>query len=82
VAVVCLAFTAYYIILFARVLLSLVSQMWSPPAYLSPAISALYTLTEPILGFVRRFLPPIGGLDFSPIVVFLALQLIASSIGC
>jgi YggT family protein len=30
-------------------------------------------LTEPVFRFVRRFVPSIGGLDLSPIVVFLAI---------
>lgn len=80
--ILCLAFTAYYIVLFARVLLSLVTQIWSPPSYLSPAMGALYAVTEPVLAPVRRLIPPFGGLDFSPLVVFFALQLIARAIGC
>ena len=35
----------------------------------------LMTKVEPLLGFIRRFLPPIYGLDFSVLVVFLALHL-------
>lgn len=33
-------------------------------------------LAEPVLKLGRRFIPPMGGLDFSPIVVLLALQLL------
>ena len=33
----------------------------------------LDALTEPVFRFVRRFLPPIGGIDLSPIVVFLVI---------
>lgn len=33
----------------------------------------LDVLTEPVFRFVRRFVPSIGGLDLSPIVVFLAI---------
>mgnify|MGYP001766136155 CR=1 FL=1 len=36
----------------------------------------LYKLTEPVLAPVRRRLPNFGGLDLSPIVVFLAIFLI------
>ena len=36
----------------------------------------LYVLTAPMLNLVRKFLPPIGGLDLSPIPVWLILQLI------
>lgn len=36
----------------------------------------LYRLTEPVLAPIRRFLPDLGGLDLSPIVVFLGIFLI------
>jgi uncharacterized protein YggT (Ycf19 family) len=31
---------------------------------------------------VRRLIPPIGGLDFSPLLIFFALQLISRGLGC
>jgi YggT family protein len=34
----------------------------------------IYALTEPVLGPVRRIIPPLGGLDFSPLIVLLLLQ--------
>ena len=37
---------------------------------------ALRRLTEPLLGPIRRFLPDLGGLDISPIVVLIALQFV------
>lgn len=36
----------------------------------------LYRLTEPLLALVRRYLPPTGGIDLSPIVVMLLLGVI------
>jgi YggT family protein len=35
---------------------------------------ALKRLTEPLLGPIRRFLPDLGGLDISPIILLLGLQ--------
>jgi YggT family protein len=35
----------------------------------------LWDVTEPVLAPVRRILPPFGGLDFSPLVVIVLLQL-------
>lgn len=40
----------------------------------NPLVQLLNQITEPILGPARRIIPPIGGLDISPIVVILALQ--------
>ena len=34
----------------------------------------LASLVEPYLGVFRRFIPPMGGMDFSPIVAILVLQ--------
>jgi len=36
----------------------------------------LYDLTEPALAPFRRLLPPIGFIDFSPILLFLILELL------
>lgn len=35
--------------------------------------NALYRLTEPILGRIRRFLPDLGGIDLSPVILILLL---------
>jgi YggT family protein len=42
--------------------------------YVRQASSVLRQLTEPVLGPIRRLLPNLGGLDFSPVVVLFALQ--------
>jgi YggT family protein len=44
----------------------------------------LVKITEPVLGPVRRVLPPLGGLDLSPIVVLLFLQIVVQGLilGC
>ena len=34
----------------------------------------LYELTEPLLGPIRRIVPPMGMLDFSPLILLLLLQ--------
>ena len=34
----------------------------------------LGSLVEPYLGIFRRFIPPIGGLDLSPIIAFFVLE--------
>ena len=41
-----------------------------------PALGMLQQLTEPILGPARKLLPSMGGLDFSPILVFLLIGVI------
>jgi YggT family protein len=39
-------------------------------------LGAIYKLTEPLLGPIRRLLPDLGGLDISPIILLLALEFI------
>ncbi len=39
-------------------------------------LKALYQMTEPVLGPIRRLLPNLGGLDISPIILLLALEFI------
>ena len=49
---------------------------WVGPRGYNPIVSLIYSLTDPVLRPVRRVLPPISGIDFSPLVVFLAMNLI------
>jgi YggT family protein len=44
--------------------------------YVRQIVFALRRLTEPLLGPIRRFLPDLGGLDISPIILLLALQFV------
>lgn len=58
----------YMLILFVRVLLS-----WVNPNPHNPIVQILYRLTEPVLAPIRRVLPPMGGFDLAPLVVFAAI---------
>ncbi len=55
-----LLFELYGVALFVRVLFS-----WIQVPYSSRVVRFLWTITEPILGPIRRVLPTFGGLDFS-----------------
>lgn len=72
----------YAIILFLRIILSWTTMFWSPPQSLTPAIRVIYELTEPLMSWFRRFIPPIGGLDISPIIIFLIIRLIQAQLPC
>lgn len=43
-----------------------------------PVVRFLDSVCEPILGVFRRLLPPMGGIDFSPILAILVIQVVAS----
>ncbi|MDH3418428.1 MAG: YggT family protein [Gammaproteobacteria bacterium] len=59
----------YTISLFVYVLMS-----WLTQASYSPISRMLAELNEPLLGPVRRLLPPMGGLDLSPLLVLILIQ--------
>ena len=44
------------------------------PGVRGPANDLLAALCEPVLGPLRRVLPVVGGLDFSPLVAIVGLQ--------
>jgi YggT family protein len=41
----------------------------------------VYQATEPLLGPIRRVLPPMGGLDWSPFIAIIVLSLVARLVG-
>ena len=64
---------ALTIAIFARVILS-----WVPVRLPWGLGDFLVGVTEPILGPIRRSLPFMGGIDFSPFIALIAIQSIAS----
>jgi YggT family protein len=69
----------YVILIFGRIILSWFPT--SPGSALGPVNQFLYSVTEPVLGPVRRILPPVRmgavGLDLSPFIVLVGLQILA-----
>jgi len=65
---------AVYIMIFAIFIRIIISWINPMSAY-NPAMSLLTSLTEPLMRPARRLIPPISGLDLSPIAVFVVLQL-------
>ena len=64
-------FIALNIAILARILLT-----WIPIDPFHPIVRILNQVTEPILGPARRIIPPIGGIDFSPIIVLFLLSIV------
>ncbi len=67
----------YIFVIFVRVVLS-----WfpiSPDSAMATVYRFVYAITEQVLGPIRRVMPGVGfggmGLDFSPIIVLLVLEL-------
>ena len=56
--------------IFIQVILS-----WVNPGTYNPVVSLLYSITEPVLRPCRRLIPPMSGMDLSPLVALIAIQL-------
>lgn len=69
--VVGLVVNIYFFALLAMIILS-----WIAPTSRHPALLLLFQLTEPVMAPFRKMLPNMGGLDFSPILVFILINII------
>ena len=59
------------VLLFIRIILSWVMPQANP--YNQP-FKLLYAITEPVMAPFRALIPPIGGMDWSPLVLFFLLS--------
>ncbi len=76
-----LLITLCYLLLLARIILGLVVQYMGmqgggAPDVLVKLYEVVFSLTEPVLGPIRRMLPQTGMIDFSPLVVMVILVLV------
>ena len=56
-------------------LLAAIILSWVAPHNPHPAISLLWQLMEPVMAPFRKIIPPLGGIDLSPIFIFLVLNM-------
>ena len=61
----------YFVAIIVSIILS-----WVAPGNYNPAILLLQQLTEPVMKPFRKLLPPMGGLDLSPLIVILVIQVL------
>ena len=71
-------FTLFYLAILGRIILSFIIPMLGtrPSPILMNLYQILAQVTEPILAPVRKVLPTIGMLDFSPLVVIIVMQIL------
>ena len=69
----------YYYALIASIVMSFV-MMFSGNMNPHPILLLVWQITEPIMAPFRKVIPPMGGLDFSPIFIFLIIGLIRNFI--
>ncbi|HLL75053.1 MAG TPA: YggT family protein [Pyrinomonadaceae bacterium] len=69
------ALSVYSLLIFIRIIFS-----WGQVSYGNRVMRFLVRATEPLLGPLRRIIPPLGFMDISPIVAFLLIWLFQSAI--
>ncbi|TLM98475.1 YggT family protein [bacterium] len=68
-------FSAVEWLIFARIILSFLTMFTRIDPY-NPIVKFVHDATEPLMGPFRRLIPPLGGMDFSPIILFMVLNLL------
>lgn len=70
---------AFNVFIFSILIQAILS--WVNPGSYNPVSSILYSLNEPLLRPVRRLIPPISGIDLSPLAVIIGLQVLKMLVG-
>ena len=66
---------AYLVVILIRVVFS-----WVSPFPTNPVSRLAWLVTEPVLAPVRRWVPPISGIDLSPLVVWLVAYFLIAAL--
>ena len=82
--ILCTALLVYSLIILVRIVLT-----WfpiDPNGAMATVAGVLYMLTDPVLGPLRRALPPLRigsvAMDLSPIIVLFGIQFLLAALGC
>ena len=68
---VILAFNVFIFAIVIQVILS-----WINPGNYNPVNALLTSITSPVMGPIRRLIPPVSGIDLSPLVALIGLQVL------
>jgi YggT family protein len=63
-----LLLNVYMLLIIARAIIS-----WVSPDPYNQIVNFLYRATDPVLRYVQRIIPPLGGIDLSPILVLIVI---------
>jgi len=74
------ALVATFIQIYSLIILARVLMSWVNIDPYSPLARTIVELTEPVLQPIRSALPPAGGLDFSPVIAIILLQVLGQFI--
>ena len=71
------AFVAMFVQIYSLIILVRVLMSWvNVDPYNSPLARTIIDITEPVLQPIRNMLPPTGGIDFSPVIAIILLQVL------
>ncbi len=62
--------------LYSYMMIAWIILSWIPNLRTAPIVVVLGRLVEPYLSLFRRIIPPMGGIDFSPIIAFFVYRII------
>jgi YggT family protein len=68
---VVLTFNVFIFAIVIQVILS-----WINPGTYNPVNALLYSITRPVMGPIQRLIPPVSGIDLSPLVALIGLQVL------
>ncbi|MEE9252879.1 MAG: YggT family protein [Thermodesulfobacteriota bacterium] len=60
-----------YVYIWVIIIRALIS--WVNPDPYNPIVRFLFKVTEPVMSRIRKYIPPISGIDLSPIIVIVAI---------
>ncbi|MFQ5401638.1 MAG: YggT family protein [Anaerolineae bacterium] len=75
VRIIDLIFNIFYFLILARIIFSFIRVSPYHPTW-GPILRFVYDTTEPVLAPFRRILPPMGGLDFSPMIALIVASFV------
>lgn len=78
--IICQLADLYYLVIIGRAISSFFPVSSDSP--FAPVVSLLHKATEPVFAPIRRFVPPFGGFDFTPLVALFALRFVTLFLGC
>jgi YggT family protein len=80
VSIICAVISIYTLVLVARAITTFFPV--TPGTTFAQIVEVLYKVTEPVLGPVRRIIPPLGMFDLSFLVVLIGIRILSAAIGC
>lgn len=70
----------YLLLIYTFLVIAVVILSWTNPDPLNPIVRILRNLTEPVFAWVRPYIPLMGGLDLTPVVIIAGIFFVRTGI--